>query len=92
MESEPAAAAALDANTEGYPYFIREYASAAWLAHRGDVIRKADVNGVAAGVRNMLDESVYGRQFARISPREANELSTRDTRLRTVSCPFLDIC
>ena len=68
---EPAAADALFALSGGYPYFVQEYASAAWLKHRDDVITEADINAVALGVQTMLDESIYHRQFAQISPREA---------------------
>ncbi|MGD0473876.1 MAG: ATP-binding protein [Candidatus Velthaea sp.] len=68
---EPAAAAKLYALSQGYPYFVQEFASAAWLAHHGDVITAADVERVALGVQTMLDESIFSRQFAQISPREA---------------------
>jgi len=68
---QPAAAERLYALSQGYPYFVQEFASAAWLAHHGDAITNADIDDVALGVQTMLDESIYSRQFAQISPREA---------------------
>jgi hypothetical protein len=57
--------------TLGYPYFLQEYASAAWVHHRGERIAADDVVATATGVQRMLDESVYDRSFASITPREA---------------------
>jgi hypothetical protein len=68
---QPDAADALYSHSRGYPYFIQEYASAAWLAHGGAVITAADVETIASGVRTLLDEGLYSRQFAQLSPREA---------------------
>jgi AAA ATPase domain len=61
----------LFARSGGYPYFIQEYASAAWLQHRGKNVSLADVMAVATGVQRLLDEGVYDRQFADLTPREA---------------------
>jgi hypothetical protein len=68
---DPDAADELFARTLGYPYFVQEYASASWLRHTGHTVTKRDVQSVTEGVRRMLDESVYDRQFARLTPREA---------------------
>jgi hypothetical protein len=57
--------------SQGYPYFVQEFASAAWLAHRDGTVVAADLERVALGVQTMLDESIYSRQFAQVSPREA---------------------
>jgi hypothetical protein len=58
------------ARSHGYPYFVQEFASAAWTNHKGTIIGKEDVIAVAAGVQRMLDESIYDRQFYQLSPRE----------------------
>lgn len=58
------------ARSHGYPYFVQEFASAAWTHHKGTIVRKEDVIAVAAGVQRMLDESIYDRQFSQLSPRE----------------------
>jgi DNA-binding MarR family transcriptional regulator len=56
--------------TRGYPYFLQEYASAAWLHHQGKIVNKSDIEAVAPGVQRMLDQSVYDRQFDQLTPRE----------------------
>jgi hypothetical protein len=71
VEWTGAANAELCALSQGYPYFIQEFASAAWLTRRGDTITKTDVAGIAPGVHTLLDESLYRRGFQQISPREA---------------------
>ncbi|MEO6990197.1 MAG: hypothetical protein ABI346_00510 [Candidatus Baltobacteraceae bacterium] len=67
------AAAALDRIVEasaGYPFFIQEYASAAWLQHHGARVTVADVDAVIPGVRRMLEDSFYDERFRRLTPRE----------------------
>ncbi len=64
------AAEEIYARSHGYPYFLQEFASASWIHHAGKVVTKNDVVAVSAGVQRMLDESVYDRQFAQLSPRE----------------------
>jgi len=67
-------AAALDTiyvRSLGYPYFVQAFASAAWHHHRGSTIAETDVAAIALGVQRSLDESIYDRQFAQLSPREA---------------------
>ncbi len=54
----------------GYPFFIQEYASAAWMQHRGKIITKEDVDAVLPGVRNLLDSSLYDGRFRTLTPRE----------------------
>jgi hypothetical protein len=70
VQWHPDAAEELYTLSQGYPYFIQEYASAAWLARQGAAVTKSDIDRVARGVQKTLDESIYARQFARISPRE----------------------
>jgi AAA ATPase-like protein len=54
----------------GYPFFIQEYASAAWLQHRGKRVTAKDVEAVAPGVRRILEDSFYDERFRRLTPRE----------------------
>jgi hypothetical protein len=57
--------------TFGYPYFLQQYASAVWLRAADSPIVREDVDGVAPGVRRLLDASLYDQQFAQLTPREA---------------------
>jgi hypothetical protein len=61
---------ALVAETAGYPFFIQEYASAAWLQHRGTKVTAADVAASAPGVRKILEDGYYDNRFRRLTPRE----------------------
>lgn len=56
--------------TAGYPFFIQEYASAAWTEHRGNRVTLRDVDMIAPGVRSMLESSFYDERFRRLTPRE----------------------
>lgn len=58
------------ARSHGYPYFVQEFASAAWTHHKKTIVTKEDVVAITAGVQRMLDESIFDRQFAQLSPRE----------------------
>jgi len=64
------ALALLVAETGGYPFFIQEYATAAWLVRRDERITRAGVETIVPGVRRTLDESFYEARFARLTPRE----------------------
>jgi hypothetical protein len=68
---EQSAVDELYARSLGYPYFVQEFASAAWLHREGAVITRDDVRAVSVGVQKMLDESFYDRQFDQLTPREA---------------------
>jgi hypothetical protein len=57
--------------THGYPYFLQEFASASWLHRKGNSITRGDVLAVSEGILRSLDESLYDRQFARATSREA---------------------
>ena len=67
---DPQALDRLAAESAGYPFFVQEYASAAWLAHRGNTITAADVEGVIPGVRRILEDDFYDSRFRRLTPRE----------------------
>jgi DNA-binding MarR family transcriptional regulator/type II secretory pathway predicted ATPase ExeA len=67
---EPAALQRLVDETAGYPFFIQEYASAAWSEHRAKRVTLADVEAIAPGVRNLLESSFYDERFRRLTPRE----------------------
>ena len=61
---------ALVEESAGYPFFIQEYASAAWMQHRGKTIAKDDVEAIVPGVRALLDSSLYDARFRTLTPRE----------------------
>ncbi len=61
---------ALAEETAGYPFFIQEYASAAWMHHRNTTITEGDVEAIVPGVRNLLDSSLYNGHFRALTPRE----------------------
>src|ERR1700681_2935850 len=67
---DPPALDRLAAESAGYPFFVQEYASAAWLAHHGNRITAADVEGVIPGVRRILEDDFYDSRFRRLTPRE----------------------
>ncbi|MDP9024963.1 MAG: hypothetical protein M3N13_06310, partial [Candidatus Eremiobacteraeota bacterium] len=54
----------------GYPFFIQEYASAAWLQHTGKRITVSDVAAVVPGVRRFLEDEFYDARFRKLTPRE----------------------
>jgi len=54
----------------GYPFFIQEYASAAWAAHKGKTIRLADVEAIVPGVKRDLEAGFYDLRFRTLTPRE----------------------
>jgi hypothetical protein len=56
--------------TAGYPFFIQEYASAAWLQHKGNRVTMRDIDAIAPGVRRILEDSFYDERFRRLTPRE----------------------
>jgi hypothetical protein len=67
---ERPALARLVEETAGYPFFIQEYASAAWLQHKGFRVTLRDVEAVVPGVRKVLESSFYDERFRRLTPRE----------------------
>lgn len=67
---EPAALARLLSEADGYPYFLQEYASAAWTARRGRTISLDDVEGVILGVRRSIEAGLYEPRFRRLTSRE----------------------
>lgn len=54
----------------GYPYFIQEYASDAWLKHNGNVITAADVRAIMPGTLLKLEQDLYEAEFQALTPRE----------------------
>lgn len=60
----------LASESGGYPFFVQEYASAAWLAHRGSAITEADVARIVPGVRRILEDDFYDAPFRLLTPRE----------------------
>ncbi len=67
---EPAALDALVDATGGYPFFIQEYASAAWLHHTGNSITLEDAHAVIPGVTRTLENGFYEGRFRSLTPRE----------------------
>jgi hypothetical protein len=66
----PAALERLAEESAGYPFFVQEYASAAWLAHHGDRISETDVERAIPGVRRILEDDFYDARFRLLTPRE----------------------
>jgi len=66
----PAALERLAQESAGYPFFVQEYASAAWLAHHGDAITQDEVERVIPGVRRILEDDFYDARFRLLTPRE----------------------
>jgi hypothetical protein len=60
--------------TEGYPYFIQEWAYQVWNYAPQSPITLADVEGVEASALRRLDESFFRVRFDRLTPREKNYL------------------
>jgi len=60
----------------GYPFFVQEYASAAWQRHKGRTIEESDVAAIIPMVRQRLDESVYTNRFRSLTPRECKYVLT----------------
>jgi hypothetical protein len=71
--------------TFGYPYFLQQYASAAWLRANDSPITRDDVDSVAPGVRRLLDASLYDPQFAQLTPRSGIRPGARCARSRPPS-------
>ncbi len=61
---------ALIAECAGYPYFIQEYAAAAWAQRSGDRITSESVATVIPGVRRSLETTLYEHRFRALTPRE----------------------
>jgi hypothetical protein len=72
VDIAPAALERLAEESAGYPYFIQEYASAAWLAHRGDSITEGDVERAIPGMRRLLEDDFYDARFRLLTPRECS--------------------
>lgn len=66
----PAAADAIVAYTEGYPYFIQEYGKVLWDQAAGPSITPADVVSAEALVEDRLDESFFRVRAERTTPLE----------------------
>ena len=70
VEFTPAAIAAITAVTEGYPYFLQEWAYHAWNLAQASPITADDVEIAGAVARQRLDESFFRVRFDRLTPRE----------------------
>jgi len=73
---ESRALAKLVDETSGYPFFVQEYASASWIAHKGARVTLEDVERIAPGVRKDLELGYYDRSFRTLSPRELRYVMT----------------
>ena len=67
---ESAAADAVVAYTEGYPYFIQEYGKVLWDQATGPSVTSADVASARAIVEDRLDESFFRVRAERTTPLE----------------------
>jgi hypothetical protein len=60
--------------TQGYPYFLQEWAYHAWNCAVGSVINRADVLAAAKKAERQLDVSFFRVRFDRLTNREKNYL------------------
>jgi hypothetical protein len=70
IQIEPDALTLLVEESAGYPFFIQEFASAAWLEHHGDVITVSDAEHAILDVRGILEDDFYDARFRLLTPRE----------------------
>ena len=70
----PEALAEIFAMTQGYPYFLQEWAYHAWNCADGAVIDRADVLEATTKAKRQLDASFFRVRFDRLTPREKNYL------------------
>jgi len=60
--------------TEGYPYFLQEWAYVVWNHASVSPIQKSDVTEAEGEVLRRLDESFFRVRFDRLTPKEKNYL------------------
>jgi hypothetical protein len=68
------AAAAIVAETKGYPYFLQVWGYQAWNTAPQSPIRLKDVEAAKPGVLRSLDESFFRVRFDRLTPTEKTYL------------------
>jgi AAA ATPase domain len=68
------AVVAIVEKTQGYPYFLQEWAKHAWDHAAQSPIRKEDVDGASASAVGALDESFFRVRFDRLTPAEKRYL------------------
>jgi hypothetical protein len=56
--------------TEGYPYFVQEWAHDAWNAATGNAITLEDVRAASQTVKQRLDRNFFRVRLDRLTPRE----------------------
>lgn len=66
----PAALSEIVAKTQGYPFFLQEWASTAWNNAEGPEITKKDVEGAYAETLASLDESFFRVRLDRLTRKE----------------------
>ena len=74
VELEPGAAAAIFKKTNGYPYFIQEWAKSAWDIASESPITLNDVNAASTIAVAALDSSFFRVRFDRLTPSEKRYL------------------
>ncbi len=74
VQVTPEALAEIYDTTQGYPYFLQEWAYHAWNRASGSVIEKADVLAAAPKAERQLDASFFRVRFDRLTVREKNYL------------------
>lgn len=60
--------------TQGYPYFLQEWAYGCWNVAQNRIITKDDVDKSTPNVISRLDESFFRVRFDRLTPREKQYL------------------
>jgi hypothetical protein len=71
---EPAAFAAIQGVTQGYPYFLQEWGYRTWNSAPRSPITEADVQAATAEAIRRLDEGFFRVRFDRLTPREKRYL------------------
>ena len=56
--------------SSGYPYFVQQYAAAAWTHARTKTIQRSVVDEIVPGIQTSLDNSLYKPLFDQLTPRE----------------------
>jgi hypothetical protein len=74
VDFEPAALDEIVRITEGYPYFVQEWAYHAWNLAKGPIISREDVVSASTRAIARLDESFFRVRFDRLTPSQKRYL------------------
>ena len=74
MSFEEAAVDRIVAESEGYPYFLQEWAYHAWNAAPASPISENDVRAASLGVVDRMARNFFRVRYARLTPKESEYL------------------